>query len=190
MYKYGLTFLVFCLCSCGTKVKFDEHDLSWIPYETGDTLVFKSLSSKYDTIVITEKKIFYSGFNPIERDDKYQPQFAHVRALVFSKSKEKDYRLFYMEKRYPDKPANISIRLFKNSYISRLEFAKFVKKSDSPNFLSNKGSEFYKIYKDILPGIEEGPSDTLYWELGEGLIGYETAAGEKWVLVEKGSVSE
>jgi hypothetical protein len=76
---FYLILLILTVSSCGIKTKFSEEELKWLNvYNVGDTLIFKSNKNRFDTTIITKKKIFYSSYNPIETDGKYRPQYGEV----------------------------------------------------------------------------------------------------------------
>lgn len=61
---------------------FKEEDLSWIPYELNDTLVFKNSENYYDTIIINEVTKAISPYMPLNGHIFEIPEYILIDAHV------------------------------------------------------------------------------------------------------------
>jgi len=55
---------------CQDDCNLNSEELSWMPYHGGETLMFKSVSGVYDTLIVGQKTItLYTGMKDQEADD-------------------------------------------------------------------------------------------------------------------------
>lgn len=103
-----LTTLAACEKPCEpVNEQFDQSELQWFGYETGDKLVFRSDSAELDTFLVSEKRIAnfgdYAGgisdapcFVPIQGSYRIQNSDASLRALfTLTKDRRSAEGLFF-----------------------------------------------------------------------------------------------
>lgn len=178
---------MYCLVFCGcipVKTKFTEVDLAWMPYQTGDTLIFASSDNKMDTSYIIERKLWYSA-SPTFELFKFNPHLGDIiyyNKNIFNLPKQES--LIAIHKAEPKAKCSKYISYYNSTFFN----------NDSMCILNEKIIVNGKVYNDILimrkkdkltstkqNELELMPKE-IYWSRKEGLVKYFTYTGECWDL--------
>lgn len=181
------------IISCSRTYKFDEEDLSLIPYEGKEILVFKSTEHKIDTIFLKgydrfTGKASFSGLFP----DKVE--FYGLRTFESTIGSSPNYD------RNPQRESLITliaeksgitywfqIKLNESTFYGKPEFTKaeFDSAPITKLTIDNKTYDDVKVFISHVP-YEEGnnSADKFYWSVSEGLLGLDTQ-NEQWRLIKK-----
>jgi hypothetical protein len=175
-----LIIIILVVTSC---TRLDETDLEWMVYEEGDTLVFKSQDSRFDTTYIRSTKIGLVGYNPINGRGGFNtwPEIAQI--WYYNPNVEYIYdgkELLYLNKSDPDEPATGFIQYYNEHFFF-----------DHDNFekLHEPIQIGEIIYSDIIKISSSGylSSDCrtikiIWWSKSSGIVKYETCNGIIWTI--------
>ena len=185
-FKFLIPFL---FISCVEKTYFDDNDLAWVNvYEENDTLIFQEVNSLIlDTTIIVNKTIRHTGYNPIARDKN-----EHFADLTYKNKKYAKYPHLMNE------GANM-IEMYKNGsntqakpWLSYLGFSYNIEKCDldyKEIHLSLSDNTFNQVYvfsvkKHSRHRKEQNTEpQSIFWDLGNGIIKYQTYEGKIWERV-------
>ena len=176
-----LILLISIISSCGIKTKLDVNDLSWLPYESGDTLIFISDSGQLDTTYILSKEISYPSYNPIEVHGKYHPQIGQIS--YYNKNVpyiEQGKEIVSLFKKDPEKPATGSIAYFNDYFFFDTDY--FNKLNEPMVVLNKKYKNVYKIESSYRISLKCDKIEYIWWSANFGIIQYETCLVVKWRL--------
>ena len=171
------------MSSCGIKTKLDENDLSWLPYKSGDTLIFISDSGQLDTTLILNKEISYPQYNPIEVHGKYHPQSGQI--WYYNKNVpyiEQGKTIVSLYKNDPKLAATGSIAYYNDYFFFDSDY--FSKLKEPMVVFNRKFENVYKIESSYKVSLKCDKIKYIWWCSNFGIIQYETCLGVKWRLKE------
>jgi hypothetical protein len=158
------TFLSGC---CSIKMKFSEDELKWLNvYNVGDTIVFQSQNGEYDTIYITDKKIYHSECNPIVSHGIYLPILGDIH---YSDGSNGTRKLIGLVKNHERTSMFINLHSGSNFFI---DINKEVVKS------LNEKDLF--VFDTTRPGGKLSSPGAIYWHEKYGIVKYITHGGVEW----------
>jgi hypothetical protein len=120
----GLFLLTVLLVSCKWIVRLSEEDLSWMPYEGNEVLIFKSSTGEVDTIFLIGKGMMESIVDPIFSLKDYEIiKIFSKHTDPFAKNSQHRYlqSAFFVIHKNLDKRTALQIQLAaKDAYFYRL----------------------------------------------------------------------
>ncbi len=172
--------------SCIEKTYFTEDDLKWLDvYKVNDTLIFQeSKSLLLDTTIIARKEVFHSEFQPMSSS-----KILHVgkiwylnnNAFARNESKKQEAELISMYKFYNEEQAEPHINYLRYSYLHSVFKEKLYE--NITLVLTDKTFKNVSVFKHNRMqwwDSQESEIQTLYWDLTNGIIRYDTFDGKIW----------
>jgi len=171
------------------NVHFNNSELEWLPYSINDTLIFKSNTSNYDTIIIVNKTVFNESFKMGSFDQSGSGIHLDAKGMVeyevnnswykVNNSSSNSRYLISIYKSRNKKP--ITIAIYYRTFFTYLNEDSKIRLN---NTVINK-NEYSDVL--ILSNINECLNDSniekIYWSKKFGLIKYEVCNGEIWELI-------
>ena len=186
--KKTVLIIMYCFIFCGcinVKTKLTEEELLWLPYQTGDTLIFKSTKNEMDTTYILERKIWYSTHAPLELHGKYNPQLGDI--IYFNKNifnADNKEHLITICKIDPMSDCTKLLSYYNTTFFNDDS----IRVLREPLIINNE--EYYdvlifqkrtKIKTTNIEQLRLKPKQ-FFWSRKEGLVKYYTYTGECWEL--------
>ena len=170
---------IFLIVLYGCKTKLDNEDLTWLAFQEGDTLIFSSTESKFDTTFIVKREIIYTDYNPVEVHGKYHPQIGRI--WYFNKNVpyiNDGKEMVYLQKDNPDQKADGFISYFNSTFFFDTDY--FNEANDNLTFNGNQCTDIIKITDSYKINSTCNNLRTLWWSKKYGLLKYETCKGQIW----------
>lgn len=173
---------IFLVASYACKTKLDKDDLTLLLFQEGDTLIFRSSESEFDTTFIVKREIIYPGYNPIELHKKHLPQIGRI--LYFNKNVpyiNNGKEMVYLQKDNPDQKADGFISYFNSTFFLDTDY--FNEVDDTIVFKGNRHTDIIKITDSYKINLTCDNLRTLWWSKQHGLLKYETCKGKIWARI-------
>lgn len=176
-----LTITILCLLF-GCKTKLDKADLTWLTFKKGDTLIFKSSDSKYDTTLILKIETTYPEYNPVEVHGKYHPQIG----LIWYFNKNVPYindgkEMVYLEKNDPAQKAVGYISYYNSTFFFDTDY--FNETNEILKINGKNYNDIIKITNSYKINLTCDNLRTIWWSKQYGILKYETCEGEIWTRI-------
>lgn len=182
---------VLMLSCVNIKTHLTDEDLSWLPYKPGDTLTYVSSKGNYDTLIIVERKTYYSTYMPNGAPTKYKSEIGEILYSHGSKLEAVSINLVLV-KIIKSTPKVLS--KYFTLYDIQFNFDEYYEDSliqlNVPLLINgNSYTDVIKMQKNNnfkLPDFKspEFIPRTLFWSKQKGLIKYITYSDETWELIE------
>lgn len=172
------------MVSC--RFKFNDEDLTiYNTYIENQQLIFESENGVLDTFKITEKKIYYNSWTPIERDGRHNPSNAIIK---YEKMNSNDFKIFNYNRKNYESPELIHIRKHSPNSPTTIAFkfqnfyTEFELNSDTLIWenIDYKGQTIKSIVLTDYNLHNKEDVKTIFLTENYDLIRYETGAGEIW----------
>lgn len=193
----SLIIITLMFYSCGQTFRLSDNDLSWMPYQGNETLIFKSNTNEVDTIFLIGKETLWGTDDPVLGREKYE-----VASIIckhsdqFVKDGQLGYRYlqnyFFDLKKTFKKKAELVFKLkSKDAHFSKISSVKIDSlQKISPitlNILAGTYNDVYIIEgEDFLGTLYQRSNfvSRIYLSKSHGLIRYDKKDGKYWELAE------
>jgi hypothetical protein len=151
-----------CQPKCQDDPNLNATELSWIPYNGGETLIFKSAVGNYDTFIVGQKNFQIHSIRDNEYEDniscKYTSEELNIKVGLFNLAiAHKNMDVTYTAPEY-----NSDIGADGSLYID----ANVVLNNSILDSVSLNGKTFYNVYKFY---------KALYYSKQQGIIAFYTS---------------
>lgn len=175
------------IASCRGTYKLSEEDLSWMPYNGNEVLIFTSNKGDTDSIIFLKKDTLIAYPEAQALNGK---TYENVR--IFARYSNDISRDFVELKKSKDKKARLHFSLWaKDAIFYRLAGIRIDSLSQKATTAFKTESKIYNdVYiiddEDLLNFKQRNNYVTkLYWSKSEGLIRYDKQEGVFWELTKK-----
>lgn len=170
------------LVSC--KLPLTEEQLSYLNIaDIGDTLIFCSDPLHCDTLIISNKELYYNNFNPVSENALYRPQNASLKYYSPGNKSLTSSLIQIWGKSSPDDSSKIEIMLFYNHWFISESYNDLGVPYKQPVYFKRdmNDSNFFRV--DITPNnIHKDSTDlkSLVWNRTIGPVEYVDIHDRKW----------